>query len=61
MPSNDQPAAPRFGVRIERGIVTYWQDVPLTTWELADACRQAIEKFTGERGEIEEVLVSVEP
>ncbi len=56
------PAAaesPRFAVRISRGLVTYWQDVPLTTWELADECREAILKFTGERGEVEEVLLSV--
>ncbi len=48
---------PKFGVRIGRGIVTYWADYPITTWQLADEVRQAILDLTGERGEIEEVFV----
>lgn len=62
MSTQDRSAAnerekPRFGVRLDRGIVTYFNDAPLTTWEQADEVRQQIESTTGERGEVEEVWV----
>lgn len=48
------PDTPRFAVRIGRGLVTHWRDAPLTTWDMANQLRQAIQDYTGEVGEVEE-------
>lgn len=53
------PDKPRFAVRISRGLVLSWHGVPLTTWEQADEARQAILDYTGEDGEVEEVVLHV--
>ena len=50
---------PKFAVRISRGLVTHWLDHPLRTYEEAQEARRAILDYTGELGEIEEVLLSV--
>lgn len=49
--------SPKFAIRIDAGLVTHWQNEPLTTYEEAQACRDAIQEHTGEVGEIEEVLL----
>lgn len=50
-----------YGVKIERGTVTHWKDGPLTTYERARECRNAIRDYTGEEGEIVNVLASIPP
>ena len=51
--------APKFAVRITRGLVTHWNNEPLLTWEQADECRQRIEELQHESGTVERVLLSV--
>lgn len=52
--------AARFAVRLPgRGLVTTWCDEPLTSYELAEQCREAIEDLTGCAGSIERVLLHV--
>ena len=53
--------APQWGVRIGRGIVTYFNDEPLVTWEQACEAREKIEAATGEFGEVEKVYVLAQP
>jgi hypothetical protein len=48
-----------FGVKISRGTVTHWKNGPLTTYEQARECRDAIRDYTGEEGEVVEVLASI--
>lgn len=43
--------APTHGVKISRGTVTHWNDVPITSRDEATQAMLAIEKLTGERGE----------
>lgn len=54
------PTSPRFAVRISRGLVTHLNDAPLAAYEQAEEARRIIEEQTGERGEIEQVLVAAQ-
>lgn len=47
---------PLFAVRIKRGLVTHWGDVPLRTVEMADKLCAYIRQATGEVGEVERVV-----
>lgn len=47
------------GVRIARGIVTHWHDEPITSYEMACRCLDMIERTTGERGEVEQIVASI--
>jgi hypothetical protein len=51
--------APAYGVKITRGTVTRWKDEPISSRAMAAHCAGVIEEWTGERGEIVEVTVSV--
>jgi hypothetical protein len=46
---------PHWGVRLGRGVVTYFNDEPLVTWTQAVQAREKIEELTGEWGEVEKV------
>jgi hypothetical protein len=50
-------AYPQWGVRLGRGVVTYFNDEPLVTWEQAVQAREKIEAATGEWGEVEKVYM----
>ncbi len=56
-----RPAAaagtPQFAVRVEAGLVSYFNDDPILTYEQAEHVRDEIEKLTGELGEVEKVYV----
>ena len=52
---------PQWGVRLGRGIVTYFNDEPLITWEQAVQTREKIQQATGEWGEVEKVYVLAAP
>lgn len=54
---DDEPEKPQWGVRLGRGVVTYFNDAPLVTWEQAMQAREKIEAATGEFGEVEKVYV----
>lgn len=49
-------AEPTHGVRIARGLITHWKDVPITSRAMAAECLGVIEEWTGERG----VVVPIE-
>jgi hypothetical protein len=51
--------APMYGVRISLGVVTYWNDEPIRTYEMACRALERIEQTTGERGTIDRILASL--
>lgn len=48
---------PQFGVRLDRGIVTYFNDEPITTYEQAEEVRRHLAEVMLEEGEVERVYV----
>lgn len=56
MSTESQAGGARFGVRLPRGIVTYFNGQPIVTYEQADEARQTVGKMLGEWGEIEKVF-----
>lgn len=49
--------SPQFAVRIKAGLVSYFNDEPILTYEQAEDVAEKIEETTGERGEVEKVYV----
>jgi hypothetical protein len=50
---------PVWGVKLGLGVVTYWNDEPIVTRERAEEARAAIERSTGESGEVAYIFVSL--
>jgi hypothetical protein len=57
VPRSTAPRPPQWGIRLKVGIVTYFNDEPLETWEQAQQAREAIHETTGEFGDVEKVYV----
>jgi hypothetical protein len=62
MSTPNRPAAsvqekPKFGVRLQAGIVTYFNGDPILTYEQGEDVAAKIAEAHGEQGEVERVYV----